>query len=201
MFRKKILAKYLGEENIVYIIAHHWWVYVKLILFYTFFLLIWFVWYRYLSYVFDWRWLSYIFWIYWIVVYIKFVIDFMDIYLDSIVLTPQGVNIFLWEWIFKYSNEAIERNAIESVYDEQNWLLDMLLEKWNIIIKRIDEEYRFEDVPKPAMMSNIIIEMKERFTSADQGDNTQNEEKDKFELLVEVLWEVIKEYLNNKKFT
>jgi hypothetical protein len=52
-------------------------------------------------------------------------------------------------------------------------------------------------------MSNIIIEMKERFTSADQDqeDNTQDEEKDKFELLVEVLGEVIKEYLNNKKFT
>jgi hypothetical protein len=54
-----------------------------------------------------------------LILYLKFVVDFLDLYLDSIILTKQGINVFLWDGILKYSNEAMERTSIEAVYDEQ----------------------------------------------------------------------------------
>ena len=139
------------------------------------------------------RWL---FGIYWLVLYLKFVIDFLDLYLDSIILTKQGVKVFFWDWLLKYSTEIIEWNSVDAVYDKQEGLLDMILNKWSINIKRIDGEYKFEDVYKPSFLSSFIMEIKDKIL----GNNQEPEEQpiDKFELLVEVLWEIIKEYYNKK---
>ncbi len=201
MFKKKILSKYLGGENIIYIISHHWWIYIKLIVFYLFLLLIGFeLWFVVSKYINS-SAVRYIFGIYWIVLYLKFIISFFDLYLDSIVLTNQGLNIFLWDWLFKYSNEVVEWSSIEAVYDEQNGLLDILLDKWDIVIKRIDEEYKFEDVPSPSKLSNLIMDTKDKILWNQESEREDNneEEIDKFEILVEALGEIIKEYYEKKK--
>jgi len=198
-FKRQILKKYLGEDVIFHIISHHWWVYIRIILFYVVFLMLWFGLYYLVCDITCNLVIRYLFWLYWLILYLKFVVDFLDLYLDSIILTKQGINVFLWDGILKYSNEAMERTSIEAVYDEQEWLLDMLLNKGSIKIKRIDADYVFKDVYNPPLLSSLIMETKERMLSEKQdSEEKESQSIDKFELLVEALGEIIKEYYNKK---
>jgi hypothetical protein len=120
----------------------------------------------------------------------------MDLYLDSLVLTDQGISLFFWEGLFKYSNELLERQSIEAVYDEQDGLLDILLNKGDVKIKRAEEEYIFDEVPAPSKVSALIISVKDEILSQEQEE--EEPELDKFELLVEALGEIIKEYYGKK---
>jgi hypothetical protein len=75
----------------------------------------------------------------------------------------------------------------------------MLLNKGSIKIKRIDADYVFKDVYNPPLLSSLIIEIKERMLSEKQdSEEKESQSIDKFELLVEALGEIIKEYYNKK---
>lgn len=199
-FKKQILKRYLWDDDIFYIISHHWWVYVKLILVYLFFLILWFILYYVVCKWWCFKWFRYFFWLYGVLLYIKFIIDFLDLYLDSVVLTKQGVNIFYWDGLLKYSNELIERSSVEWVYDEQEGLLDVLLNKGMIKIKKLDEEYVFDDVYNPVLQTSKIIEIKEKIIKENEKKEEENneEEIDKFDLLVEALGEIIRDYYKKK---
>jgi len=166
MFLKKnYLKRYLWNVNIYYIISHHWWVYIKLIVWYSIILVILFSSYSVVKYFgLQNVYVNYIFWFIWVVVYVKFTIDFFDYYLDSLVITEYGVYIFLWDWILKYSKELIEWEGINAVYDNQNWFWDVILNKWDLKIKREVIVYTFEEVPNPRKVSVEIMKYKDKFT-------------------------------------
>ena len=198
MFKKKLLSRYIEDQRILHIISHHWRVYVKLIIKFVVLLLIGFGWYWYVGKYFDWKWISIGFGIYWLILYVTFIIAFMDLYLDSLVLTDQGISLFFWEGLFKYSNELLERASVEAVYDEQDGLLDIILNKWDVKIKRAEAEYVFDEIPKPSSVSALILSVKEEILNQDEDSNNQEEEIDKFQLLVEALGEIIKEFYSKR---
>lgn len=68
--------------------------------------------------------------------------------------------------------------------------------KWDITIT-LDHgiEYPFEDISKPKRQVDTILQLKSRFTAPTTEENPELESK-KFDILVEALWEVVKDYLD-----
>jgi len=48
-----------------------------------------------------------------------FILNFLDIYLDSIVVTSDSVVIYKWYGLFKSTTDVLEFHAVESVFYEQ----------------------------------------------------------------------------------
>ena len=199
-FRKYVLNKYISWSDIEYVISHHWRRYIKILMGYFFLLLTLFFIYYKLSYFIENKYFDYFFWLIAFILYIKFVIDFLDIYLDSLVIVDSWVIIFYWEGLFKYNSEFIDWDIIEAIYDEQDGILDILLNKWKIKIKRYDQEYVFDDVTDPSKQSGKIIFYKNKFTSSNKNDNFDKEKKDiDYQSLVEAVADVIYSYKFEKK--
>ncbi len=195
------LKHYLKDAKILYIISHDSFIYMWMLFKYLLFLVLLYgaYWLVY-TYIFQWDELNtlmtWIFGISWIMVYFYFIIDFLDYYLDSIVLTETGLVIFNWDWLLKYKTQTLNREAIDAVDNEQSWIFDVAFNKWNLTIRRENEKYKFEDVHNPNKKIELIMETKNDLA---KDETTVEPELDKFDILVETLWEIIKEYWQNPK--
>lgn len=70
--------------------------------------------------------------------------------------------------------------------------------KWDITIT-LDHgiEYPFEDISNPKKQVDKILQLKSRFmTPTEQKEETAELEWKKFDILVEALWEVVKDYID-----
>lgn len=195
-FKKNILKKYTHEDEILYIVWHDPWEYIKLMLKYLIIILITFTLYSFTTgFIIKWFVVNWIFWIVWLIIYYKFIIDFMDTYLDAIIVTPTWITIFRWDWLVNYSSENLNWHSIQSIYDDQNWLMDITLNKWDIKIKTHWDIYTFKNVSWPVIHKNKIISIQEKIREG----ITEEPELDKFDILVEALWEVIIDYMKKWK--
>ncbi len=200
LLKEKVLSKNLWNQEIIDIIWHHWWKYIKALIKYCILLIILFVFYNLLVQYIDVDYLEFIFWSVGLIIYIMFVVAFLDVYLDSIVLTSTWIILYKREWFLRQNTEHIQWSSAQSIYDEQNWILDVILNKWTIKIKRHDEVYSFEDVAYPSKTTNMIIKAKNDImynNKDDDEDEFQNSEK--FDVLVDTLWEVILDYVKKNK--
>ena len=68
--------------------------------------------------------------------------------------------------------------------------------KWDITIT-LDHgiEYPFEDISNPKKQVDMILQLKGRFTVPVPEEDKELEWK-KFDILVEALWEVVKDYID-----
>lgn len=196
-FKSKLLKRYVWDEQIYYIIHHDAWIYLWLIIKYALILAILFVSYKY-SWAYLWEKFTsiavYVNWVFWIVgflFYILFVIRFFDYYLDSIILTDTWVILFKWDWLLKHTSESVQRNSIESVFDEQSWIFDILFKKWDLKVKRQWENYIFRDVNNPTAQADKILRTRDKMLEW----TMEEEQLDKFDILVETLGEVILDYV------
>ena len=152
---------------------------------------------QYLKWIFAWLWLAAL---------VKFCIDFFDMYLDSLVLTDTGIVIYLWEWLLEYKTESFDRDKIETVSFNQKWLRDKIFIKWDVLIRlEHDIEFPFTDVSNPKKQVAMISQLKKNSIKeiAVQEDDEKDKEEDnrKFDVLVEALWEVVKDYIDKDKNT
>lgn len=201
-FKNNLLNKYLNTE-IHYIISHDWWKYTKLILIFSLILILIIALYLNIYILFNstaLKILNIIFAAIWMLIYIIFTVNFINLYLDTLVVTNSWLILFEWSWLFKYSTESIDWNSIQAIEDEQSWLFDIILNKWDLKIKRAWESYTFQDVSSCSTERNKIIEYKDKFEEKKQELKEENEqpELDKFDVLVETLWEVILDYIKKK---
>ena len=70
--------------------------------------------------------------------------------------------------------------------------------KWDITIT-LDHgiEYPFEDISKPKKQVDMIMQLKNRFTASAQSESDGSElDWKKIDILIEALWEVVKEYID-----
>lgn len=127
--------------------------------------------------------------------------DIFDEYLDSLVITDKGIIHFKRDGLWKQKAEMLSRVSIESVSHEQNSFWDSLIGKWDIKIKLEDVITRFDDVSDPAVVSNKILEYKDRILwRHNYMENEVKHEPDKYNILIEALGEVVTEYVEKKKW-
>ena len=139
-----------------------------------------------------------------VIVYVHFIIEFLNKYLDSIVITPKGILIFEWEGFLHYTLQQFDRESVESVTHSQDSLSDKIIGKWKI---KLTIEHgislSFDDIWSPRRVANQLWNEKQKY-SWHSNESFGNhslwwDSSEKFEILVETLWEVIKDYMWKQK--
>ena len=79
----------------------------------------------------------------------------------------------------------------------QNSLSDKILNKWDIVIN-LDHgvSFRIEQMGNPQKLVNMLRSMKWQYTQSLGNHVDEQDNQDKFNILVETLGEVIKEYMD-----
>jgi len=190
-----ILKKIAGiDEDIKYIISHHILTYFWLMIMSFIGIIILFFLYRLIA-VFDVSLAQISIWILGLLLYVYFVLNFLDIYLDAVLITDKSVIIYKWYWLFKTSADVIALHAIESVYAKQNGIIDTLFNKWDIVFRRAGHENYFDEVYNPQDAANKINYM---LSTLEKEEEEEPEQEWDFQMFVEAMAEVIKEYKNRK---
>ncbi|PJA47992.1 MAG: hypothetical protein CO170_04165 [candidate division SR1 bacterium CG_4_9_14_3_um_filter_40_9] len=201
MIRKEIIKKYINVEDIQHIIGHNGSVYIKQTVRIIFFLFALYIIYLLLSSYITRLFLPRIFGIVGIGFFVKFVIDFLNLYLDGLVLSKEGITLFMRERLTKYKTDFFDREKIQTVSHTQNSGRDKLFSRGNLMIRLEHEiEFPFENVTNPSKQVTRILHMKEKHLAGrkSETEKTANLDKDKISILNEALLEVVKEYLGKK---
>jgi hypothetical protein len=131
-------------------------------------------------------------------VYWHFFIQFLNDYLDALIVSEQWLTIFRRDGILQYSVQQFEREKIEMISFIQNSLADKIRDKWDILIHlEHNISFRIEHIANPKKISNMIRSFKWQHAKiVDHPSEISNDTNDKFEILVETLSEVIKDYMH-----
>ncbi len=197
MIRKSIIKRNTNASDIHHVIWHNGSVFFKLVfkyllilsvVFLVFLLLDTYVVREYMAWSFAWLWL---------ILFIKFTIDFFNIYLDALVMTESGVMLYLWEWLLEYRTENFDRDRIETISHNQTGIWDKIFIRWDILI-RLEHgiEFPFENVTSPKKQAAKISQLKDRFVLNNGTKEDNSNDHKKFDVLVEALWEVVKDYID-----
>lgn len=197
--KAKILKRIAGiQEDIIYMISHHILTYLSVIIMSILGIIILFFLYQIIS-IFSNNLASYVVWVLGILLYFYFLLNFLDIYLDAVIVTNSSVIIYKWYGIFKSTSDVLFLEAIESVYADQEWIIDTLFNKGDIVLRRAGHENKFDSVYNPndvaAKLNNILNSVSKESEEDSEGESKE----DDFKLFVEAMAEVIKEYWLKKK--
>ena len=154
MLRKQIMKKHIQEEEILHVIWHHASAFVIVTLRTLLFLLVLYVAFVVLHAYILRLYLSWIFGIFGIGLFLKYIIDFLNIYLDWLILSQNGITMFMREWLFEYKTDFFERSKIETVSHTQNSFWDKLFGRGDLTINlEHGVEYPFETISSPKKRS------------------------------------------------
>ncbi len=202
--KKNILRKLIKtDEDMIYIVSHHYIAYFSTITVLFISIVIVFSLYKLIS-IFSLQIASWVAWILWIIVYTNFMLNFFDVYLDAVVITNRSLIIYEWYWLLKNSIDVIANHAVESAYSEQNWIIDTIFKKWDLVIKTASDETVFKDISSPAEVSNdinkIIFSIIEKDEEKESEKIWEYEEKKWWDLdiFMKAMEEVIREYKENQ---
>lgn len=127
--------------------------------------------------------------------------DFLDKYLDTVILTNKGITIVKIDNRFSYKVDFFEWKSIIAISYSQSWLLDKVFDQWNLKISLDhDSDYEILSISNPWKQSSIINKYKfDALARIKQEEldtiSVQESQPDKFELLVDTLSDVIGMYM------
>lgn len=131
-----------------------------------------------------------------VVVYIYFFLHFLDIYLDSLIITKESIIIYKWYGLFKSSTDIIELSALESVYSDQTWFVNFVFNNWDVYMRRSMYTNIFYNVHNPWHIADHINKLlrKLEYNNQYKKDNSNKEEDSDFNLFIESMAEIIRDY-------
>ena len=200
--KKWIVSKYITDQTIQYILPHsiseYTAMHTKVIVFLVILVLV----SLWVSQIVTSSLFSLVIGMMGIALYLKYIYDFLNIYLDSVVLTNRGINILVVDGFMKYRMTSFGRKSIETVDYGQNGLLDYLIDSGNLTLS-VDQGERFviPSVYQPKKQANRIQKMKYEYLAQIQTSLPEEEVSvDKFEILVDTLSSVITQYMKQGKW-
>lgn len=128
-----------------------------------------------------------------ILIYIKIIYDIFDRYNDVWIIHSDWITDLSWS-LFKKKTSRVEFDNIEWVWVEQNWIIDSILKKWDLVIHKIwDEKFILEDVFLPFKKTELIEDLSEEYAFIEAWEDNIN---DKFNTLINALHWVIENFWN-----
>jgi len=127
-----------------------------------------------------------------IFVYIKIIYEIFNWYNDVWIVTDSSI-IYLQRSLFKTDSLSIDFDKIEGMEVEQDWIVDKILQKWNIIIHKFWED--------TIVLNNAIkpYDAQDLIESVDSEINEHKEMADeKYDIIMDALWGVVENYLEKK---
>ena len=137
-----------------------------------------------------------------IFLFIKRVLDFLNLYLDCLILSKDHAILFLREWRLEYKTEFFSRNKINTISSSQNGIRNKIWSVGDIVIKlEFDTEFPFADVTNPKKQVSKLITLKEQFMERQKQviEKDLHEDDQRFNVLVEAMSEVVKDYLDKSQ--
>jgi hypothetical protein len=127
-----------------------------------------------------------------IFVFIKTIYEVFNWYNDVWIITDWWIVALEWA-LFKTDSLSVEFDKIEWMEVEQDWIIDKIFNKWNLIIHKFwDDSIVLNNAINPYNWVNIIEE-------ADEELNEKKEiEEDKYDIIMDALWWVVENYLEKK---
>ena len=204
MLRHYLLGRYLDLKDIEDILSHSPFIYLRGVLIYSVLLFLIYVAYaisqQYPQYQ-DVPYVKRIAWILWLFIFFKWLLGFLNLYLDCILISKDSLTVFLWDWLLEYKTEVIDRSKILVISHNQNSLWDKLCGKWDIMIQMWNDiSFSFSDVYHPKKSASKLTLCKKNYDEMKKKKIEQDLEWDQrqFDILVDALWEVIRDYMDNK---
>ncbi len=124
-----------------------------------------------------------------IFVFIKMFYDIFNWYNDAWILTNEAIYDLEWS-LLKTNLEFVRYENIEGIEIDKNRIWDSIFNKWDIVIHKFgDETIVIENAFSPYKAADMIEPL--LFPEPD-------EKKDRFELIMNTLWDVVDDYLDKK---
>lgn len=185
-----------SDYNIVYIASHHVLAYFWVITISLWAIIITFFSYKVISNISSDFAMRLCGWI-WVALYFYFLFHFLDVYLDSIIITDDSMIIYKWYWLFRATTDVIEFHAIESVYSDQSWFLNFIFNDWDIYIRRSIHTNIFYNVSNPqSTVEKINSTIKSLSSTSEQEEELEPDKNDDsdFGVFIEAMAEIIRDY-------
>lgn len=195
-----LVEQYVENQEILHILPHAWFPYLILTIKYGLGIII----IGLLRSALE----SYMMWIQWLmailgmIIFVKYMYDFLNKYLDTVILTDRWITIVRIDNWFRYKVDFFERKNIISIGHSQSGIVDRLFDQWDIQISLDhDSDYLIENVATPGRQSSIINKYKFDTLSRQsmELEEITQQQPDKFEVLVDTLSDVIESYMKNSQ--
>lgn len=204
MLRRYLLWRYVDLKDVEDILGHSPFIYLRGVLVYSVLLFVVYVAYAISQQYPQYQDVPYVKWIagiLWLLIFCKWILGFLNLYLDCILISKDALTVFLRDWLLEYKTEVIDWWKISVISHNQNSLRDKLFGKWDLLIQMWNEiDFSFNDVAHPKKSASKLILQKKEFEEAKKKKIEQDLEWDQrqFDILVDALWEVIRDYMDNK---
>ena len=204
MLRHYLLEKYVDLKDTEDILAHSPFIYLRGLLVYSVLLFL-----VYIAYAVSQQFPQYqnvpyvkrIAGILWLFIFFKWLLWFLNLYLDCILISKEALTIFLRDGLLEYKTEIIDRSKISVISHRQDSFWDKLCGKWDLLIQMWNDiDFSFNDVSHPKKSASKLTLNKKNYEEAKKKKIEQDLEWDQrqFDILVDALWEVIRDYMENK---
>lgn len=204
MLRHYLLGRYVDLKDTEDILAHSPFIYLRGVLVYSVLLFV-----VYVAYAISQQYPAYqnvpyvkrIAWILWLFIFFRWLLGFLNLYLDCILISKDALTVFLRDGILEYKTEIIDRSKILVVSHRQDSLWDKLCGKGDLLIQMWNDiDFSFSDISHPKKSASKLTLHKKNYEEAKKKKIEQDLEWDQrqFDILVDALWEVIRDYMENK---
>ena len=127
-----------------------------------------------------------------IFIFIKVIYDLFDWYNDVWIITNHWVIQLEWS-LLKIDTNSVEFNKIEWLEVQQDWIMDKILKKWDILIHKIwDDSFRLYNAINPYKSIDLVEQISNQSVLDSEFHN------DKFDIIMDALWWVVENYLDKK---
>ncbi len=125
-----------------------------------------------------------------IFVFIINVYDIFDWYNDVWIVTDEWV-VWLERSFLKSNTNSLSYGNIEWIWVEQEWIMDKLFVKWDLVIHKIwDDSFILKEAMNPQKSVDVLETIREESQKVDEET-----EQSKMEMIMEALWWVVWEYM------
>ena len=204
MLRHYLLGRYIDLKDTEEILSHSPFIYIRGVLVYSALLFLVYVIYAVSQQYPEYQNVPYIkriAWVLWLFIFFKRLLWFLNLYLDCILISKEALTIFLRDWLLEYKTEIIDRSKILVISHRQNSFRDKICGKWDLLIQMWNDiNFSFSDVSHPKKSATKLTLNKKNYEEAKKKKIEQDLEWDQrqFDILVDALWEVIRDYMENK---
>jgi len=129
------------------------------------------------------------------------VISFLNLYLDCLLLSKSTLTIFLRDGLLEYRTEVLDWSKINAISYNQNSLRDRIFGKGDVVIQLGSSvNFHFNDVASPKKAVAKLLLFKKKYEDQQKTKIEQDLEGDQrnFEVIMNALGEVVREYLEEK---
>ncbi|MDR2415729.1 MAG: hypothetical protein LBD75_03875 [Candidatus Peribacteria bacterium] len=206
MLRTYLIQKYVDVTEVEEIVGHSPFVYLRGMFFYSLLLFLVYIgyvlWHQHAPELLLTKWIA---GVVGLVLFVCWVISFLNLYLDCLLLSKTTLTVFLWDGLLEYRTEVLDWSKINVVSHRKNSLWDNLFGKGDLVIQLGNSvDFAFNDVGHPKKYAAKLLLFKKNYEEEQKIKIEKDLEGDQrnFEVLVDALGEVMKEYLekNGEKY-